>query len=164
MKIYVASSWRNTKQPAVVARLREAGHLVYDFRHPADGNDGFAWSTIDRDWLEWTATEFRHHLSHISAIDGFNLDMAALRWAEVCVLVLPCGRSAHLEAGWAVGAGRRTFVLLDEAPEPELMYRMTTVCLDIEEIVEALKTPHQWLPSGAEMAERFGDDDENDLG
>ena len=31
-KIYVASSWRNTFYPEVVARLREAGHDVYDFR------------------------------------------------------------------------------------------------------------------------------------
>jgi len=138
MKIYVASSWRNTRQPAVVARLREAGHLVYDFRNPADGNHGFAWSAIDPNWLQWTAVEFRHHLSNPLAIDGFNLDMSALRWAEICVLVLPCGRSAHLEAGFAVGNGARTFVLLDGSPEPELMYRMTTVCLDVEEIVEAL--------------------------
>ena len=38
MKIYVASSWRNAQQPAVVARLREAGHEVYDFRNPAPAN------------------------------------------------------------------------------------------------------------------------------
>lgn len=29
-RIYVASSWRNTYQPGVVAALREAGHEVYD--------------------------------------------------------------------------------------------------------------------------------------
>ncbi len=32
MKVYIASSWRNEYQPTVVARLREAGHDVYDFR------------------------------------------------------------------------------------------------------------------------------------
>lgn len=34
-KIYVASSWRNQHQPQVVSFLREQGHEVYDFRHPA---------------------------------------------------------------------------------------------------------------------------------
>ena len=34
MKIYVASSWRNERQPDVVQALRNAGHDVYDFRHP----------------------------------------------------------------------------------------------------------------------------------
>ena len=41
-KIYVASSWRNTFYPEVVARLREAGHDVYDFR---SGDPGFKWSS-----------------------------------------------------------------------------------------------------------------------
>lgn len=42
-KIYVASSWRNTFYPEVVARLREAGHDVYDFRNPPSGDPGFKW-------------------------------------------------------------------------------------------------------------------------
>ena len=33
MNIYVASSWRNQKQPDVVTALRENGHTVYDFKH-----------------------------------------------------------------------------------------------------------------------------------
>ena len=44
MRIYVASSWRNTHQQAIVAALREAGHDVYDFRNPRPGDKGFAWS------------------------------------------------------------------------------------------------------------------------
>lgn len=47
-KIYVASSWRNQHQPQVVSFLREQGHEVYDFRHPA-GKTGFQWSQIDED-------------------------------------------------------------------------------------------------------------------
>ena len=46
-RIYVASSWRNTLQPGVVAALRGDGHEVYDFRNPAPGVKGFAWSEID---------------------------------------------------------------------------------------------------------------------
>ena len=40
-RIYVASSWRNQYYPAVVTRLREAGHEVYDFRNPPHGGTGF---------------------------------------------------------------------------------------------------------------------------
>jgi hypothetical protein len=54
--------------------------------------------------------------------------MAAMEKADAFVLVLPCGRSAHLELGWAVGAGKRTAILLDpdarDEVTPELMYRM----------------------------------------
>jgi hypothetical protein len=44
-KIYVASSWRNTFYHEVVARLREAGHDVYDFRNPQSGDPRFKWSS-----------------------------------------------------------------------------------------------------------------------
>lgn len=41
MKIYVASSWRNNRQPDVVKFLRDLGHEVYDFKNPKPGDDGF---------------------------------------------------------------------------------------------------------------------------
>ena len=53
MKIYVASSWRNERQPEVVRCLRQRGHEVYDFRHPTPGDFGFRWSEIDLEvWPE----------------------------------------------------------------------------------------------------------------
>jgi hypothetical protein len=42
-------------------------------------------------------------------------------------LLLPCGRSAHLEAGYVCGQGKEVFVLLSyEQFEPELMYLLAT--------------------------------------
>src|SRR5579872_6628291 len=109
-KIYVASSWRNEFQQDVVFALRSRGHEVYDFKNPKPGNNGFQWAAIDHHWQGWTPEEFRYHLCHPIAQDGFNLDMEALIWCDTCVLVLPCGRSAHLELGWACGAGKQTFI------------------------------------------------------
>jgi hypothetical protein len=122
--VYVASSWRNPFQPAVIQTLKVAGIPHYDFRHPEPGDNGFAWSEIDSDWLNWTPEQYVKQLEHPLAVDGFAKDFAAMERADTFVLVLPCGRSAHLELGWAVGMGKRTAVLLDESPEPELMYRM----------------------------------------
>jgi len=123
-RIYVASSWRNAAQPAVVTLLREAGHEVYDFRHPAPGNDGFRWSEMDGDWRQWTPQQFASMLrGNRIAYDGFAHDRAALDWCNTCVLLLPCGKSAHLEAGYAAGQGKRVIVYLHaERFEPELMY------------------------------------------
>jgi len=139
-RIYVASSWRNADQPAVVASLRAAGHQVYDFRHPAPGDDGFHWSEIDPDWQAWDPTDFREALSHPIADHGFGNDWGAMQWADTGVLLLPSGRSAHLEAGYFVGAGKPLFILLPpHNTEPELMYRMATrICLGLAELVEAL--------------------------
>lgn len=41
-------------------------------------------------------------------------------YTDTCVLVLPCGRSAHTEAGWFAGRGLKTIVYMPEKQEPEL--------------------------------------------
>src|ERR1044072_552623 len=125
MKIYVASSWRNEYQPSVVADLRDAGHQVYDFRHPTSGDVGFSWAEIDHDWQLWSPEQFVKALEHPIAERGFRNDFNAMRWSDACVLVMPCGRSAHLEAGWFAGAGKHLLVLLPpDTHEPELMYKL----------------------------------------
>lgn len=130
-KIYVASSWRNTMQIAVVAALRAAGNEVYDFKNPREGETGFSWTDVgmpsyDRGTNgEVPEEEYLMALRHPIAVNGFESDFEAMEWADTCVLVLPCGRSAHLEAGWFVGNGRKLVILLDGPfVTPELMYRM----------------------------------------
>lgn len=138
-RIYVASSWRNTHQQQVVNVLRSRGHLVYDFRNPAPGNHGFHWSAIDPNWETWDPRAFRAALEHPVAVAGYGFDFDAMNWADTCVLVLPCGRSAHLEAGWFAGSGKALHVLTSGAEEPELMYRMaTSICVDINELLARL--------------------------
>lgn len=146
MKIYVASSWRNQLQPSVVTQLRSAGHEVYDFKNPEPGDNGFHWSEIDPDWKSWGQEEFRSALNHPVAESGYGKDFDAMEWADAFVLVMPCGRSAHLELGWAIGAGKPAYILLDDG-EPELMYRMATVlCVSIEEVLNELHYAQSGLP------------------
>lgn len=125
-KIYVASSWRNSHQPLIVPTLRAEGFDVYDFRNPGPNNTGFHWSEIDPKWEQWDEWSYRAALEHPIAQEGFNSDWCAMNWADTCVLVLPCGRSAHLEAGWFVGSGRELHILMRGQTEPELMYKMAT--------------------------------------
>ena len=122
-KIYVASSWRNPYQPDVVDLLRQLGHEVYDFRNPPSGT-GFLWSKIDPDWQNWSISEYKKAINHPVAQAGFKSDFDAMKWADMCVLVLPSGRSAHTEAGWMKGAGKRVYVFQVEPEEPELMYKI----------------------------------------
>ena len=123
-KIYVASSWRNTYYPEVVDSLRAAGHEVYDFRNPPHGGSGFHWTDIDDNAPNWTFNEYAEGLHHPLAEQQFNADLKALKWADICVLVIPCGRSAHAEAGWMAGAGKKVVVYIPEMIEPELMYKL----------------------------------------
>lgn len=125
MKVYVASSWRNPYQQRVVQDLRAEGHEVYDFRHPIEGEDEFHWSEIDPKWELWSYSQFIGALDHPLAERVYRNDMYALASADAVVLVMPSGRSAHLELGYAIGAGKRTAILLDGG-EPELMYKMAS--------------------------------------
>lgn len=139
-RIYVASSWRNAEQPAVVQVLRAAGHEVYDFREPIPGGKGFGWSKLGLgDWRNWTPAQMRDALRLPPAQTGFKSDHDAMEWADTFVMVLPCGRSAHLELGWACGAGKRTLILQLEQQEPELMYlEADRICLSMDEVLLTL--------------------------
>ena len=138
-KIYVASSWRNEFQPVVVALLRNDGHQVYDFKNPRPGEQGFHWSEIDPAWQGWSMAAYRDALDHPISKAGFASDFNAMKWADTFVFVLPCGRSAHLELGWACGQGKQTLVLLDKM-EPELMVKMVDhLCVDLTELRTILK-------------------------
>ena len=104
--IYIASSWRNPYYEKVVKRLKKEGLPVYDFRNPPHGGGGFHWTDVDENAPNWTFKEYAEGLHHPLAERQFEADLEALNAADTCVLVLPCGRSAHTEAGWMAGAGK----------------------------------------------------------
>ncbi len=102
-----------------------------------DPGSVFGWKEVLDDAP--TPHEFVEALRHPRAVDGFAADWCAVKWADCTVLVLPCGRSAHLEAGFAVGAGKPLAVLLDPdmSPEPELMYKMAAlITADLDSLAD----------------------------
>ena len=157
MRIYVASSWRNDHQPKAVSALRALGHQVYDFKD-SDGFSwketsgatcadrhcplrGFTHFTdhqlcSDSNWVppqpeeSWTFGDWQDALVHPAAERGFARDMSALTTAHACVLVLPSGRSAHLEAGYAIGQGKPTAIWVPEYDTPDLMVKMADFVTD----------------------------------
>lgn len=139
-KIYLASSWRNPYQPAAVFDLRSAGHEVYDFRNPPNGNPGFAWSEIDPNWRSWSAESYKDALKSPIALRGFMSDFHGMKWADTGVLLLPSGRSSHLEIGWMIGAGKRTIIWTRDGEEPELMALLADeICTSFSGLLELLK-------------------------
>lgn len=140
MRVYVASSWRNEQQQNIVARLREVGHEVYDFKHPRGaGSSGFAWRDIDPAWERWTAQQQIAAYDHTLATHGLGADLAGMVTCDALVMVQPCGRSAALELGWAIGARKMTIVLMADGQEPELMLRLADhLVTSLDEVIELL--------------------------
>ncbi len=128
VKVYVASSWKNEFQDIVVEAIIAMGHSAYDFKHPPSST-GFSWQEVSNAPIgSLSFEEWKELLRPPRSEQGFNVDMNALRQCDACLLVLPCGRSAHLELGWACAAGKRTAVLVppEHPTEPDLMVKMTT--------------------------------------
>jgi hypothetical protein len=139
MKVYVASSWKNHLQPAIVHIIRIAGHEVYDFRNPAPGNTGFKWQSIDPDWKpgdKQNAEQYKILLASPVAESGYKLDITALKECDLCVLVMPAGRSACWEFGFAMGQGKKGIVVWFGEEEPDLMFREAKIIGNMTELFD----------------------------
>ena len=107
----------------MISKLKARGHDVYDFGDPPAGAEEFG--IIPPTLPDGHYTALRSHIGQAT----FWRDSKALQAAEGVVLVLPCGRSAHVEAGFAAGAGKPLAIYLEPqvAQEPEVMYNFGTL-------------------------------------
>lgn len=134
--IYLIGSLRNPEVPKVAAYLRNLKYEVFD--------DWFAAGPIADD--SWRDYEIARGHSFIQALGGyaarhvFEFDYYHLNRADIAVLMLPAGKSGHLEFGYAIGRGKRGYILLDKDPERyDVMYRFATgVYTSIQDLGEAL--------------------------
>ena len=142
-KVYVASSWGNPLYPKVVEALRLAGHEVYDFR---DANRAFSWAQIDPSWDSanpvLTGDQLLRALASPEAARAFAHDKGGLDWADTGVVVMPCGRSAHIEAGYLIGRGVPVHFVLVDGERPDLMHLLaglSNLHVDVSSVVEVLR-------------------------
>jgi len=135
-KVYVIGSLRNAGVPDLSKYLREAGYDVFD--------DWFAAGPEADDY--WMAYEKNRGHSYSQALKGyaashvFNFDKKHLDEADIGVLMLPAGKSGHLELGYMIGTGKPGFILYDEVPERfDVMYKFANdVCFSPEDLLEKL--------------------------
>jgi nucleoside 2-deoxyribosyltransferase len=107
--IYLATSWKNEHYYRVLTLLRDNGHEVYDFREK-----GFVFSSIAPNLDLLTAAQQVELLKNPIAQEAYDKDKAALEWADILVLLYPCGSDAHLELGYIAGQGKFTIVYINE--------------------------------------------------
>ena len=110
MKIYIASSWRNEVEAIHLAdALRAEGHEIDCFCDDSTGRFVFHFSEVGP-LDEIDAITF---LDDHRAQKAFVEDKKHIDWADAVVMLHPCGNSSHLEAGYAVGSGKKLFMLGD---------------------------------------------------
>ena len=112
MKIYIASSWKNEKAVDHLAfQLRARKHEVDAFTDSSKGRYVFHWSEMldspDKSKSELNAITF---LKDERSQKAFKEDRKWLDWCYCVILLLPAGKSSHLEAGYAKGQGKELII------------------------------------------------------
>jgi hypothetical protein len=133
--IYVIGSLRNPEIPRIATRLRDHGHEVFDDWFAAGPEADDKWRDYERGRGRTYVEALRGHAAkHVFAFDRLHLARAT-----TVVLVLPAGKSGHLELGWALGQGKRGYVLLDNPERWDVMYQFATgVVTSVDELMERL--------------------------
>lgn len=136
--IYLIGSLRNPEVPVWAEGLRAAGFEVFD--------DWYAAGPEADDYWQKYEVERRHTFKQ--ALEGFHaecvhdFDRKHLDRASGAVLLLPAGKSCHLELGYVIGQGKPGFIAMPNG-EPDrfdVMYRFAKgVYYGITDLVNAIR-------------------------
>lgn len=135
--VYLIGSLRNPEVTKVGEALRKIGFEVFD--------DWMAAGPIaDDSWQEYEkfkGTTYDNALKGYAARHVFEFDLHHLNRADIAVLILPAGKSGHLELGYFIGRGKPGYVLFDKEPERwDVMYQFATnVFFDVDKLGDRLK-------------------------
>jgi nucleoside 2-deoxyribosyltransferase len=135
--IYLISALKNEKIPLIGNQLRDAGFDVFDdWFSPGPDADKFLLQ-----YEKLRGHGYKEALKGYAAQHNFTFDKYHIDRCDAAVMVMPCGKSGHLELGYVIGQGKPGYILFEEEPERmDLMYNFATdVFFSVEELIPALK-------------------------
>ena len=158
--IYLIGALKNPNVLEVAKRVREAGHEVYDEWYCPGKNADLHW----QEYCNFRGLTYAQALTGWHAKQVFDIDKFHLDRCDAAILVLPAGKSGHLELGYVIGLGKPGYILLDAEPEKfDIMYGFSTkVTTELDEIITAIQNPVR--PPGFYPCDEYGniiDDLEN---
>jgi hypothetical protein len=132
MNIYLIGSLRNPEVPKFANRLRASGFDVFDDWYCAGPRADDHWQEHE----EVRGHTFLDALKGYPAAHVFEYDRYHLMKASVGILMLPAGKSGHLELGFLIGQGKPGYILLDRIPERwDVMYRFADKVFDAQQLL-----------------------------
>ena len=139
-KLYLIGSLRNEAVPQLAARLRKSAPQfeVFDDWYSAGPEADDYWKKYEKD----RGHNYQQALSGYAAKHVFEFDKHHLDTSSHAVLVLPAGKSGHMEITYAKwGAGCKTAILL----EPNADVRFDVMYQFIDIVLEDETELNQWL-------------------
>lgn len=138
--IYLIGSLRNKEVPAVAARLRKEGHDVFASWFAAGEFADDAW----KEYEKGRGLTFPEALKDFAAQHVYKFDKTHLDRCDIVILLLPAGKSGHLELGYSIGKGKKGYILLEQGDDPrwDVMYNFAEgVFYTIEDLIRELAKP-----------------------
>lgn len=138
--VYLIGSLRNERIPGFASELEMAtGYEVFaDWHAPGPQADDFLQSYVAkrRPDAGIRAALDTYAAKHIFAFDKSHIDRA-----DAAVMLMPAGKSGHIELGYVLGQGKPGFILFDEEPERlDIMLQFATgLAFTMGELVTMLK-------------------------
>ena len=136
--IYLIGSLRNKNIPVLANTLRSEGFDVFDDWYAPGPECDDHW----RDYEKQRSRSYADAISSPHAWNVFRFDKMYLDRASTVVLVMPAGKSGHLEIGYSIGMGKTGIVFFEDG-EParwDVMYRFANhVCFTFGELMSSLK-------------------------
>jgi nucleoside 2-deoxyribosyltransferase len=134
--VYLVGSLRNPAIPLIANDLRESGFEVFDDWYAAGPEADDKW----KDYEQRRGRSYAEALKGLAAEHVFEFDLLHLKRADTVVLVMPAGKSGFMELGWALGQGKKGYILLDDPERWDVMLKFATgVTAEYGELVEWLK-------------------------
>lgn len=134
---YIIGSLRNPEIPKFANQIAELGFEAFSEWYSPGPNADDHW----RDYEITRGRTYREALKgwagrHIYEFDRFHLDRC-----DAAVLLMPGGKSCHLELGYTIGRGKPGFIVFEEIPERyEVMVQFATeIFFSREEFFSYLK-------------------------
>jgi len=121
--IYLIGSLRNPSVTSLAERLRKAGFDVFDEWMAAGPEADDYWQK----YSDNRGHDYREALKGYAAQHVFEFDKFHLDRCDGSILLLPAGKSGHLELGYTIGRGKPGYILFDKTPDRyDVMYNFAT--------------------------------------
>ena len=112
-QIYLIGSLRNPEIPRIGNILREKGLTIFDDWHAAGPEADDYWQKYEKG----RGRSYPQALQGAAAKNVYRFDKRHLDESAAAILIMPAGKSGHLELGYMAGQGKLCYILFDEEPE-----------------------------------------------
>lgn len=139
--IYLIGALNNWKVIEIAKELRKLGFEVFDsWISPGPEADNY-W----RKYSKKRGLTYKEALKDWSAKHIFEFDKYHLNRSDIGVLVMPAGKSGHLELGYMIGQGKPGYILFDKEPKKwDIMHLFANdVFFNIEDLIKQLRNKNE---------------------